>query len=318
MNLDSETIRRLATETGFRSETLEKVIRLGEFAADVGRHPLLSRVLVLKGGTALNLMFGSPARLSVDLDFNYIGHEERAGMQTHRPEVERAISIIGEGQGYRVQQSRDAHAGRKIYLSYISSVGTPDRIEIDLNFLFRIPLGEVTTRSLWQPSGVVHPEVPVVSLEELFAGKLRATLDRAMPRDLFDTIRLPRYGADMWGSQRFRRIHVAMAVTLPLPLHQYGQDRFERVTDRSIEEQLVPMLQGSERPVTSELKEQAWSVVAPLVSLDEAEREYVDRVHAGELLPALLFPDDGDLADRLSRHPALLWKIENVRRHLSR
>jgi predicted nucleotidyltransferase component of viral defense system len=261
MNLSAEHIAGLAAETGFRPETLEKVIRLGEFAADVGRHPLLSRVLALKGGTAFNLMFGSPARLSVDLDFNYIRQVDRAGMQADRPEVERAIVIIGEGQGYRVQQSRDAHAGRKIYLSYASSAGTPDRIEIDLNFLFRMPLGRVTTRPLWQPPGVVRPEIRVVPLEELFTGKLRATLDRAMPRDLFDTIRLPGYAADMWGSRRLRRIHVALAVTLPLPLYRYGRDRFDRVTDRSIEEQLLPMLQGNERPLASELKEQAWSVM---------------------------------------------------------
>ena len=193
MNLSAEYIEGLAAETGFRSETLEKVIRLGELAADIGRHPLLSRVLVLKGGTALNLMFGSPARLSVDLDFNYIGQEDRVRMQADRPAVERAVAIIAEGQGYRVQQSRDAHAGRKIYLSFASSVGTPDRIEVDLNFLFRVPLGEVTTRPLWQPPRVANPEVRVVPLEELFTGKLRATLDRAMPRDLFDTIRLPGY-----------------------------------------------------------------------------------------------------------------------------
>ena len=318
MNLSAEHIEGLASETGFRPETLEKVIRLGEFAADVGRHPLLSRVLALKGGSALNLMFGSPARLSVDLDFNYIGQENRAGMQADRTEVERAIMIIGQGQGYRVQQSRDAHAGRKIYLSYTSAAGTLDRIEIDLNFLFRIPLGELTTRPLWQPPGVACPEVRVVPLEELFTGKLRATLDRAMPRDLFDTIRLPGYGADMWESQRLRRVHVALAATLPHPLYKYGQDRFERVTDRSIEEQLAPMLHGNEQPVANELKERAWYVVEPLVRLDDAEREYIDRVHAGELLPELLFPDDEELANRLARYPALLWKIENVRRHLSK
>lgn len=318
MNLSAEHLAGLAAETGFRPETLEKVIRLGEFAADVGRHPLLSRVLALKGGTALNLMFGSPARLSVDLDFNYIRQVDRAGMQADRQDVEQAIVIIGEGHGYRVQQSRDAHAGRKIYLSYTSTTGTPDRIEIDLNFLFRMPLGEITTRPLWQPPGIAQPEVRVVPLEELFTGKLRATLDRAMPRDLFDTIRLPDYAADMWGSRRLRRIHVALGVTLPLPLNQYGHDRFERVTDRSIEEQLVPMLQGNERPLASELKEKAWFVMEPLVTLDEAEREYVDRVHAGELSPELLFPDDEELANRLARHPVLLWKIENVKEHLSR
>ncbi|MFQ5644105.1 MAG: hypothetical protein ACE5FQ_10480 [Thiogranum sp.] len=88
------------------------------------------------------------------------------------------------------------------------------------------------------------------------------------------------------------------------------------MTDRSIEEQLVPMIHGNERPVANELKERAWYVVEPLVTLDDAEREYIDRVHAGELLPELLFPDDEELAKRLARYPALLWKIENVRQHL--
>jgi len=157
-----------------------------------------------------------------------------------------------------------------------------------------------------------------VPLEELFTGKLRATLDRAMPRDLFDTVRLPEYGAAIWDSLRLRRIHVALAATLPHPLYEYGHLRFERVTDRSIEEQLVPMLHSAEQPGADELKERAWYVVEPLVTLDGAEREYIDRVHAGELSPELLFPDDEELANRLARYPALLWKIENVRRHLSK
>ncbi|MDA0994930.1 MAG: nucleotidyl transferase AbiEii/AbiGii toxin family protein [Proteobacteria bacterium] len=318
MNLNAEYLERLATEAGFRPETLEKVIRLGELAADIGRHPLLSRALVLKGGTALNLMFGPPARLSVDLDFNYVGHEDRKRAQEQRPEVERAIEIIAQAQGYRIQRSRDAHAGRKTYLSYAGAAGTPDRIEIDLNFLFRVPLGEMTARPLWQPPGVVTPEVRVVSVDELFAGKLRATLDRAMPRDLFDTIRLPGYAAEEWATPRLRRIHVALAATLPRPLYEYGEARLDRVTDRVIQEQLTPMLHRDERPTAGELKQQAWSVLAPLVTLDDAEREYIDRVHAGELLPELLFPDDEETAGRLKRHPALQWKIDNVRRYQRR
>ena len=38
MNLSAELIEGLATEAGFRAETLEKVIRLGEFAADVAQN----------------------------------------------------------------------------------------------------------------------------------------------------------------------------------------------------------------------------------------------------------------------------------------
>jgi len=42
--------------------------------------------------------------------------------------------------GYRIQISRDAFAGRKIYLGYRSVLGQDDRIEVDLNYLFRLPL----------------------------------------------------------------------------------------------------------------------------------------------------------------------------------
>jgi predicted nucleotidyltransferase component of viral defense system len=273
-------------------------------------------VLVLKGGTALNLMFGSPARLSVDLDFNYVGHEDRREMQANRPDVEHAIVTIAKGQKYRVQQSRDAHAGRKIYLAYINSTGTQDRIEVDLNFLFRLPVGAPKTVPLWQPPGIRRPEIRVVSPEELVTGKLRATLDRAMPRDLFDTIRLPVFGADIWNTEKFRRIHVALAATLVHPLFNYGRDRLDLVSERAIDEQLAPMLPSDQRPQAKELREKAWSVLKPLVTLENEEREYIERIHIGELLPELLFPNDDEMADSLRRHPALRWKIENVRRHL--
>lgn len=54
-----------------------------------------------------------------------------------------------------------------------------------------------------------------------------------------------------------------------------------------------------------------------MIELDEREQEYIDRAHVGELRPELLFPDDAALAERLRRHPALLWKINNVKRHRS-
>lgn len=80
MNLSREFLDHCAVETGFLHESLEKVIRLGEVAGDIAHHPLLNGTLLLKGGTALNLCFRVPLRLSVDLDYNYIGAVERETM----------------------------------------------------------------------------------------------------------------------------------------------------------------------------------------------------------------------------------------------
>lgn len=313
MSVSRERLRDLAAATGFRPETLEKVIRLGEVLAEISRHPFLGHVLALKGGTALNLGFGPPARLSVDLDLNYVGSVEREAMLRDRPEVERAVERIAAGRGYRVQRSRDDHAGRKLFLGFQNSFGTPDRVEVDLNFLFRLPLGEVRPLRLWQPGDIEWPQAPVVPAEELAAGKLCALVDRVAPRDLFDAAHLPSQLPAVWESARFRRLFVVLAGTLDHPLDSYGRDRFDRVTDVVVREQLHPMLIGGNEPTAAALRDGAWAVVEPLLRLDEAEREYTERLQAGELRPDLLFPEEPDFADRLGRHPALLWKAQNAR-----
>ena len=50
MKIGLEFLDRCAIETGFFTATLEKVIRLGEIAGDIGRDALLGRVLALKAG----------------------------------------------------------------------------------------------------------------------------------------------------------------------------------------------------------------------------------------------------------------------------
>jgi hypothetical protein len=116
-------------------------------------------VLALKGGTALNLGFGPPSRLSVDLDFNFIGAADREAMLAQRPDVERAMEIIARAQGYKVQRSKEEHAGHKYFLGYRSHFGSGDRVEVDLNFLYRVPVCAPVRLGLWRPDG--EPEFTV-------------------------------------------------------------------------------------------------------------------------------------------------------------
>jgi hypothetical protein len=315
VTVSRQTLDRLSGETGFRPDALEKVIRLGELAADIGRQPILSAALALKGGTALNLCFGAPRRLSVDLDFNYIASADRATMLEERPTIERLVEQIGRGQGYHVQWSADEHAGRKAHLRFFNAFGTADEVQIDLNFLFRMPLGEVSWRELWQPGAGPPTRVRVVSFAEAAAGKLVATLARGLPRDVYDVRRLPSLDPPGWSDQRrFRRLFVAIAGILDRPLTEYGKERL-RINDQQVRDQLEPMLTRDERVTAEELRLGAWQVMAPMLDLDEAEREYTRRLQVGDLLPELLFPEDPQLAESLARHPALLWKAQNAREH---
>lgn len=318
MRPERDELLATAADTHFPVETLEKVARLGEVMVEVGRHPLLGPSLALKGGTALNLLADVPPRLSVDLDFNFIGALEREAMLRVRPEIEGSVARIGRALGYRIQVSRAEHAGRKLFLGYRDLYGAPNRIEIDLNFLNRQPLLELMELTLWQPAHAPRPIVRAMALEEIAAGKLCALLDRAAARDLFDAPLLPKRLGAAWGGLLFRRLVVATAGVLPRALDTYDRSRLDRLSPALIEMQLKPVLPDGALPAAEELRDSAWRTVAPFVALDEAEREFSRRLQRGELLPELLFPDSPVIAERLQRHPPLLWKTHNAREHLER
>ena len=319
MSVSLEYLTQCAAETGYRVEPLEKVVRLGDLAGDIARHPLLGPVLALKGGTALNLCYGPPKRLSVDLDYNYVGEIERRKMLEDRPRVETAAAEIAKRQGYRVQQSADAFAGRKLYLRYRSVLGQEERIELDLNFLFRVPLAGTALRELWQPGELDRPNVRVVSLEELLVGKLLALLDRGAARDVWDVANLPSQAKRVLRKPSFRSWFIALATMLPHPLPTYSRERLEsRINERVISEQLAPMLARKVELDPASLVGSAWAAVGKLLELAPNEEAFTAAVQNGELPTELLFQDDQEEARRAASHPAIQWKIENVRGHIAR
>lgn len=64
------------------------------------------------------------------------------------------------------------------------------------------------------------------------------------------------------------------------------------------------------------LVQEAKAALMPMLDLSGAEREFVRLLHIGELRPEVLYPSG--IAERLAHHPHLLWKVENVRKHLAK
>ncbi|HEX9819721.1 MAG TPA: nucleotidyl transferase AbiEii/AbiGii toxin family protein [Methylomirabilota bacterium] len=310
----AEYLGRLAGGTGFRPDTLEKVLRLSRVLDQVGRHPFLGERLALKGGTALNLFFGAQApRLSVDLDFNYVRPVERDEMLREKGEVERALGLIAEGDGYRLQGDLREHAGGKMYLSYRNGLGTPDRIEVDVNFLYRVSLQRVVIQEGWTPDPDFPYRARLVGLEETLAGKLLALVDRGAPRDLYDTAGL---AGGRWPYEvpLLRRLFVVLSAGLDRPVLTYEMPHRASLSQTELEEALVPMLRGDELPRRDALTEALAPVMSTLAALSDPEKEYVERIQWGEFKPELVVGDDPEMLERVRRHPMLLWKAENGRK----
>jgi hypothetical protein len=149
---------------------------------------------------------------------------------------------------------------------------------VDLNFLFRMPIAGTTTQKMWQPGELERPVVRILSFQEILVGKLLAYLDRSAARDAWDLVYLPVQAQKIMTSDRFRSWFIGLSAILNHPLTAYTRDLIEK----------------------------------------RIEAKYIASIQDGELYPELLFTDDPEEGQRLALHPAILWKLINVRTHLAR
>jgi len=316
VKLDAAYVRRIADATGFDAVQLEKVIRLRQLLIEFRKHPFLRERLVLKGGTAVSLFYLELARLSVDIDLNYIGQLDREEMQRERPEIVKAIEQITKALGYKVQRSPDDYALNEWFLGYQNHIGSPDQIQVEINFLMRACALEPQLRQAIPIGDEPACEFLVLAIEELFAGKIKAMIDRQHPRDLYDLFRF-RKAELTCDSDLMRKLAVLFCSTMNRDLRSYSMSRFADIDEEAIKRLLYPLLKAGDRPTGAEM----FAIAEPTLEgvLDHGRAgNFLEAMAAGTYQPELLFPKDAATVGRIRNHPALLWKAENVRQYLSK
>lgn len=316
MKISPETLIKQAETNGFRPDMLEKVGLLLQLLDAIRSHPFLKNKLVLKGGTALNLFIFDVPRLSIDIDLNYVGAADREAMLAERPKIEEALQAVFSREGFTVRRVPAEHAGGKWQLRYPSAGGQGGNLEVDVNFMFRIPLWPVHAMDsrpvgIWQAAGIA-----VVDIHELAAGKLSALISRQQARDLFDCSNL----FHLEGLDR-ERLRLAFVV--------YGamsRKDWRTVTPvdvdfdiADLDQKLIPTLRASgiERiqkdHFSKSLVADCRNFLAGLLPFTDNEMEFLNQVLDKGKIASELLTDDTDMQDRIRRHPLLEWKAMNVR-----
>jgi predicted nucleotidyltransferase component of viral defense system len=139
----------------------------------------------LKGGTAINLFIRDLPRLSVDIDLVYLPMYERELALTNIREALGRISKLIEKtiRGVSVQNTHEQSEALRLIVS-----DGAVRIKVELSPVIR---GTIFSEKVLPVSKSVEDnfgfaEIQVVSIPDLYAGKICAALDRQHPRDLFD------------------------------------------------------------------------------------------------------------------------------------
>ena len=260
-------------------------------------------VFALKGGTAINLFVRDMPRLSVDLDLVFVDH--RLGRDEAIASINDAIRSAVDRlkkRGFQTHAATVADAGEtKLFVRR-------DKLEVkvEVNFVLRGTVHPIRSTSLTSKAKetlLADLELPVVSLPDLYGGKLVAALDRQHPRDLFDVMELFLHGGI---TPEIRRSFVVYLASHNRPIHEVlfpnlrdisgeYESTFKGMTTEPVE--LKALVSARERMI-AELK----------AGLDAAEREF--------LLSLARNAPNWDLLgiEHLEQLPGIRWKLENLGR----
>jgi len=170
----------------------------------------------LKGGTAINLFMRDMPRLSVDLDLVFPDHTlPRDEALARINEAVRQAAERLKKRGFQTHAPAAA-AGETKLLVRRGSI----QVKVEVNFVMRgivQPVRRASLTPVARDALMADLDIPVVSLEDVYGGKLVVALDRQHPRDLFDVMQLFAHEGITPG---IRRAFVVYLASSNRPIHE--------------------------------------------------------------------------------------------------
>lgn len=255
----------------------------------------------LKGGTAINLFIRDMPRLSVDLDLVLPDHtlSRASALEQIKASLGRAAGQL-KSKGFQTHLAGGPDAGETKLLVKRDGI----EVKVEVNYVMRGTVRPVSAAGLTPRAQEILQadlEIPVVSVDDVYGGKLVAALDRQHPRDLFDVMHLLANGGITDG---IRRAFVVYLASHNRPIHEV---LFPQLRDLTYE--FDANFQGmTTEPVELEalLAARDQMIVALHQGLDVDERAFLVSLSTGE-------PDwDRMGLDHLSALPAIQWKLQNL------
>lgn len=310
MNYSKQYINEIAQKSGFLANNTEKVIRLLDVLKFID-HEFngISHQLILKGGTAINLIYTNLTRLSVDIDLDYVGSLEKEQTLKDRERILESLDNYMLKEGYSVSsKSRGSAILASRTYAYINAYGNRDNIKVEINFIDRIHILPIVNRKINYFDKEVMIKAPLE--EELFAMKICALIDRSKPRDLYDTFRLKNDFLNL-EKDKLRKLTVFyLSLDGIFKLNENSFKGIEAVSQDSIKKELLPVLKKNEKFNLEAIKQEVINFLQDLLVLTSDETKYLEEFSKGTFNPSLLF--DVCSAERAAKHPMAKWRINNI------
>lgn len=310
INLSQKNVVKIAKETNFIKDNVEKVMRLADVLEFVFSSEWKDK-LALKGGTAINLFYRNLPRLSVDIDLDYIGNTKEE-MEKDKEKLWSFLQMALFSKNYALSpQSKRYFSLDSAVFQYINNAGNRDNIKIEINYLDRRHILPLSEKKIETPVAESEIKIKTLSAPELYGSKIAALIGRCKPRDVYDVYGLVKNNLidDKEILKKCTVFYNCVGGNADIcSVSATIGDILDGVTDRDINRQLKPMLNKGDYFKKDEAISDLKEYLQNLLVLTDSEKSFVKEFALKKYRPELLF-DDNDILERIREHPMALWRM---------
>lgn len=297
-----------AKAKNFNTNTYEKVLRLCDVLKFISNSKF-KNMLVLKGGTAINLFLLKLPRLSVDADFDFSLSSSKEEMLEVRKEISKEINEFMLYEGYELSsRSKTTHSLDSFVYRYQTLSNSYDILKIEINYSDRIHvLKNLSTNIIAD----LNQDLMINRLNdnELIGSKFNALLLRTTPRDFYDAYNLfKEYKIDEL-VKKIAIFYICISEDLPINIESILTNSINIIKSfdyNRLRETLIPLLHKGEKLNIEEMKEYVINNITKLFTLNDNEKLFISKFNEGIFEEKLLF-EEYEVND-LSNHPMVIWK----------
>ncbi len=251
----------------------------------------------LHGGTAINLFVRDMPRLSVDIDLTYVPIEDR---ETSFENITKALKRIRQNIETVVPNAKIIHKQDELKLQISKAQA---QVKLEVNQAMRGTISPTKKMTLCETAQIEYDafcEIAIVSIGQLYGGKICAALDRQHPRDLFDV----KYLLENEGfANEIKKGFLFGLLSSKRPIH-------EMLAPNLLDQRLAMANQFdgmSEEPFTYEDFETTRSLLIQTIheNLTDSDKEFLLRFENAT--------PDWSLYD-FKDYPAVRWKLQNLQK----
>lgn len=314
-----DEISKLAKDTGFKSETLEKVLRLIDVLKFINSNKKLKPYLVLKGGTAINFTIFNLPRLSVDIDLDFSLECSREEMLLKRKEISAILIRYMNINNYTLSSgTKNSYALDSFVFNYNNNFGNKDNLKIEINYMNRIHIFNPVI-SKTSIDFIENFYVLTLNKYELYGSKIKALIERCTIRDLYDVYNMIKRNiftkAECRTIRKCTIFYIAISNLASKNFDEIINDFYKNLevfTTNKIPQYLSFTLKQSDiftmKEAVSTVKRFIKHVFLPL---SKSEENFLILFKEKQYKPSLLFKKE-EIINRIKFHPMALWKISRT------